>query len=431
MNLLHVSRLPRLIYFFLFILGFTLPFSMLPRTTEGTAGMHIYVNDQALTMDQPPTQIEGRVMVPFRVLFTALGGSVDWNPETEMVTGRLKETIVSLQLETGIAVVNQQIVSLDVGARVINGRTMVPLRFVSENLGAAVHYDDDSGTVRISLKPVEGVFLDKRNLILEPGGSATLKANVIPQDAANRKVKWFSSDPRVARVNMISETEAVVTPISGGTSIIFAETDDRGFIDTCYVEVKGKDMAVTGFSLSRTSITLSEGQAPTTIRAMLRPDDATNQKVTWSSSTTSVATVHQSGINEGMITPMQEGETIITAKTEDGGFEAICRVIVEKYAIPVQSIYLSHATRTLEVGGDYEMLAATLTPRYASNQNITWRVEKDGKDVKGAYVAIEIDSRSDGYERVRLLPVKAGTVRIIATTGDGNFSASCRVVVNP
>ncbi len=432
MNLRYLYRLRKPAYCFLVILGLILLFNTLPPVAEATAGIQIFLNDKALTSDQPPTRIEGRVMVPFRVLFNALGGSVDWNGETKTVTGRLKDTTVTLQVETDLAVVNQQIITLDVGARLINGRTMVPLRFVSENLGAGVHYDDQSGTVRISMKPAEGIYLDKRSLSLEPGDTATLKATVIPADAANRRVKWFSSDPRVARVNMISGTEAVVTPISGGTSVIFVETEDGSFIDTCHVEVKGKDVAVTGFSLSRTNITLSEGQSPTTIRAIIRPSEATNQKVTWSSRNASVATVHQSGINEGMITPMEVGETIITAKTEDGDFEATCRVIVEKYAITVQSISLSQSTRTLTVGDDYKYLGAYLTPRYASNQTIKWTVEKDGKDVKGEYVAIEIDYRdNDGFERVRLVPIKAGTVRVIATTEDGNFSASCWVTVNP
>ncbi len=424
----------------LFLLGLVLMLvlALLPAAVPAAAapapGMQIYLNDRVLASDQPPANVEGRVMVPFRVLFMALGGSVSWDRATGMVTGRLGNTTVALQPEADFAVVNRQLVALDVGARLINGRTMVPLRFVSESLGAAVQYDAASGTVRISLKAAEGVFLDRRQLQLEPGEAETLTATVLPPDAANRRVRWYSSDPRVARVTMTSETEAVVTPISGGSCVIFVETEDGGFIDTCRVEVRSTPVAVTGLSLSRTTINLSVGQPPTTLRAIIRPDNATNQKVTWTSRTAAVATVHRSGINEGTITPLAPGETLIIAKTEDGGFEATCRVIVDRYAVPVQSIHLSPSwdTRVLSLSStEYRYITAVLTPRYATNQKILWSVEHGGKEVKD-YLSLELESRESGYERVRLVPLKAGTgIRIVAKTEDGNLTASYVLSIVP
>ena len=431
MNWSQLTPLPKTVYLSLLVLVFIILFNSFPSIAAGTTGMHIYVNDKMLSSDQPPVKIEGRVLMPFRVLFTALGGTVHWEPETATVTGSLKGSTVTLQVGKDIAVVNREIVALDVGARIINGRTMVPLRFMSESLGAGVQYHDDTGTVRISIKAAEGVYLDKRNLTLELGDSETIKAIVTPLDAANRKVKWHTSDANIARVNMISHTEAIVTPISGGTCFIYAVTEDGGFTDTCRVEIKDKDVPVTEISLNRTSITLNEGESPTTIRAIIHPGDATDQNVTWSSSNTAVATVHRSGTSEGMIVPLKEGSTDITATTADGEFAATCRVTVEKYAIPVRGIDMSLTSTTLAAGGSYQTLRVTISPRNASNQSIKWSVEKEGKDVKSEYIAIEIDSREEGYEWARLVPIKESTVpvRVIATTADGNYSASCWVLV--
>ena len=422
----HAGKLTLIAILLLGLAGFLAP----QTPARAAAGIEIYINDRALTMDQPPTTIDGRTMVPFRVLFEALGGTVDWDQKTKTVTAKRKETTISLQVEDRIAVVNQDKVTLDVAARVINGRTMVPLRFASESLGAQVDYDEEEETISITLKSVEGVYLDERNLEMDVGDSETLTATVFPEAAYNKRVHWRSTNSTVATVTRISATEAIVAAREGGTATIVVETEDGKRTDTCRVEVQPREVEVTGISLSRSSITLSEGESSVTIRADVRPDDATNPMVSWSSEDDSIATVNRSGVTEALITPMEEGETIITAQTEDGGFEALCRVTVEKYAIPVEGISLSRRTLDLDLEDDeYRTLRATLDPRRASNQNMEWRVEKDGQDVEGEYVALEIDSREDGREWMRIIPLQAGEVRVIVTSEDGNYTASCRVTV--
>ncbi len=83
-------------------------------------------------------------------------------------------------------------------------------------------------------------------------------------------------------------------------------------------------VAVTGVSLDKSELSLSEG-GKYTLTATITPSDATNQNVTWSSDNTTVATVSDSGV----VTAVAEGTANITVTTEDGGHTATCTVTVE------------------------------------------------------------------------------------------------------
>jgi len=112
-------------------------------------GIGVTVNGNALTLDQPPVSIGGRVLVPLRGIFESLGASVSWNAASQSIDARRGTTVVHLTLNSSSAIVNGSAVALDVPAQAINGRTLVPLRFVSETLGASVTWDAASRTVAV------------------------------------------------------------------------------------------------------------------------------------------------------------------------------------------------------------------------------------------------------------------------------------------
>ena len=109
----------------------------------------VTINGQNLTMDQPPVLVNDRTLVPVRAIFEALGAKVSWNNDTNTATGELNGTTVEIQIENTVAKVNGKDVTLDVPAKLINDRTLVPVRFISESLGAKVDWDNDSQTVII------------------------------------------------------------------------------------------------------------------------------------------------------------------------------------------------------------------------------------------------------------------------------------------
>ncbi len=106
-------------------------------------------NGNPLESDIPPFLESGRVFVPARVIAEALGAKVTWDSEnwTVEITGADKNII--LQINNPVAKVNETSIEINPPARLVNGRTMVPVRFVAETLGAEVIWDDSAHTVNI------------------------------------------------------------------------------------------------------------------------------------------------------------------------------------------------------------------------------------------------------------------------------------------
>lgn len=90
---------------------------------------------------QDPTYTNGRVLVPLRGVFEELGATVQWNPAGRMVIATSPGTDIRLRIGDRRARVNGEWQELDVPARIVNGSTMVPLRFLSEALGADVNWN--------------------------------------------------------------------------------------------------------------------------------------------------------------------------------------------------------------------------------------------------------------------------------------------------
>jgi hypothetical protein len=100
--------------------------------------------------DVGPNYQQGRVLVPVRGVFEDMGAWVQWNPTQRVVTAGRGDVNVTLPIGSTIASVNGRSVALDVPAQIVNGRTMVPLRFISESLGAEVNWVDTTRTVQIN-----------------------------------------------------------------------------------------------------------------------------------------------------------------------------------------------------------------------------------------------------------------------------------------
>ena len=173
-----------------------------------------------------------------------------------------------------------------------------------------------------STVPVKGVTLNKIVLKLYTGGSETLKATITPANATNKYVTWTSSKPTVATV----DANGKVTAKSIGMADITVTTKDGGYTATCRVGVVRRpagDVSVTGVTLNKTTLKLGKG-ASETLTATIAPTNATNKKVTWTSSDPAVATVDASG----KVTGVANGTATITVTTEDGGYTATCAVEV-------------------------------------------------------------------------------------------------------
>lgn len=120
--------------------------------------------------------VEGRTLVPLHAIFEALGATVEWNQSEKKVVSRLDATIIDLTagekelhkytLDSEGYIIDGQTIILDVPAQIMNGRTMVPVRAISESFGVNVEWDGESRTVIL----MSGVYAynEYLNGILEP-----------------------------------------------------------------------------------------------------------------------------------------------------------------------------------------------------------------------------------------------------------------------
>ncbi|MGC5324433.1 Ig-like domain-containing protein, partial [Brevibacillus sp. SYSU BS000544] len=196
--------------------------------------------------------------------------------------------------------------------------------------------------------PVTDVILDKTRVELQAGGEPiTLHATIKPSNASNQQVIWSSSNQLVASVDQ----QGKVTPLMAGEAVITVTSLDRNISDICRIVVKAQTTPVTKIVLDKTNVDTEEYGTPFKIKATVFPENATNQKIVWSSSNEKVAVVDQTG----NVTPLAKGTAIIKAKTEDRNKEAKCVVKVKKgqlvgIEVPEQNLHLViNKTKVLKV----------------------------------------------------------------------------------
>ncbi|OON98997.1 MAG: hypothetical protein ATN35_02615 [Epulopiscium sp. Nele67-Bin004] len=112
--------------------------------------INLIINSNVTTASESPVQQSGTTLVPVRIVSEQLGASVDWNASTQQITITKDNTQVELQVGSTTAKVNGQASTLTTAPIVKNGTTMIPLRFVSEALNVPVLWDDGTSTVLIN-----------------------------------------------------------------------------------------------------------------------------------------------------------------------------------------------------------------------------------------------------------------------------------------
>ena len=247
---------------------------------------------------------------------------------------------------------------------------------------------------------VTGVTLSASKVSIPKGEKRILTATIAPSDALNQELTWTSSDESIAKVDPIT---GQVTGRAKGTAKITVTTADGNYTDSCIIEVI---QLATGVTLSFSSISLDAGKNKT-ITATVSPTSATDRTVTWMSSNEKVAKV----TGDGTVKAISAGTATITATSADGAASATCKVTVKQ---PATKITLSKTSLKVAVGAK-STLKATLEPANVTNTNVTWSTS----DKSIATVS------SGGVVK----GVKAGKVKITATSGDGTQKASCTVTV--
>lgn len=253
--------------------------------------------------------------------------------------------------------------------------------------------------------PVSGITLNKTAIELTEGETFQLEASVAPENATDKTISWSSSDNNIATV-----AKGLVTSLKAGTAVISAKAGN--FTATCSITVKAKYIPVSGISLNKTTIELTEGET-FQLEASVMPDNATDKNITWNSSDNNIATVAN-----GLVTTWKAGEAVITATA--GEHSATCHFVVkakesqeqpDTLVVPVNGITLDK-TEVEMTEGESMTLVASITPEDATDKSISWSSsdESVATVVNGAVSAL-----------------KEGEVIITAKAGE--FTASCSIRV--
>lgn len=270
-------------------------------------------------------------------------------------------------------------------------------------LGGAAYGSDDMAATYASLKalweggdvPVMAVNVTPTTLNMTMGGTAALKATVIPGTATDKTVSWSVSPTGIVNVNggnveAISVGECVITATAGGVS------------GTCAVSVQAAAIPATEITLDKNALELTEG-GTATLTATVTPVSSTDN-VVWSVSPAGFATV-----TGGVVEALKAGNCTITATA--GSKSATCAVTVKAKIIAVQSVTLNKNALTLAVGKN-ETLTATVLPANSTDRTVVWSVSPSGfATVAGGVVTAQA----------------AG--ECVVTASCGGKSASCAVTV--
>ena len=179
-------------------------------------------------------------------------------------------------------------------------------------------------TIKPTVKKVVKVSLSKKSVVLVKGRSTTVKVKVSPTNATNKKLKWTTSNSKVAVVNSRGK---ITAKGRGNATIKVMALDGSNKYATVKVTVK---QPVTSVKLNRKSANLKvKGKAKqktVNLKATVYPKNANNKAVSWKSSKSKIATVN----SKGKVTAKKRGTCYITATAKDGSKKsAKCKIVVK------------------------------------------------------------------------------------------------------
>jgi hypothetical protein len=272
----------------IFLSAAFLAFSTQPARTDA---VRIVVNGSQVQFDQPPIERSGRVFVPLRGVFERLGASVVYDNGTINATGNGRT--IQLQIGSTRAIVNGQTQTLDVAPFLVGARTLVPLRFISEALGANVQYDNSSQVVSINSgqapPPAQApASLTLTNLQPSSGGYVQVARPAVSGSFSE------AVDPNTVKLTLDGRDVSSTTYVSKNDFLFTPPYDLSQSTHT--VEVKGNSAAGVAFdrTWSFTSGATSNSSAAANYLRNLLPADgsAVGSTFTVSGRTLPNSTVH-------------------------------------------------------------------------------------------------------------------------------------------
>lgn len=214
-------------------------------------------------------------------------------------------------------------------------------------------------TVANEIIAVESISINSENVILQIGESENLSISVYPTDATNKAIIWNSSN-----TDIVGVSNGVITGYAIGSATITATSVDGNHTSQILVTVSS--ISVESVSLNRETVLMNMDSDPLQLTATVFPANATNKRVTWRSTNSSIVSV-----NSGVVSVQNIGSAYIIVTTLDGNYTDSCLVQVNEIALT--SIRLSENIVTTNLGTASYTLTATVLPENATNQVLIWQ----------------------------------------------------------
>ena len=246
------------------------------------------------------------------------------------------------------------------------------------------------------LQTSTGFRFNQSAVTVEAKKKVKLSYTLTPSDA-NTTITWKSLNTSIATVDSTGE----VTGVAGGQTYIVATTSE-GYTDICHITVT---QAASNIVLSTYNVTLGVGDSYQVV-AVSSPTSATETTFTWTSRDPKIATV----TNDGRITGVSAGSTIILVKTKSGKVEYVYVTVRDT----LMGMTLNYNTKTVTKGKTFT-LKPVFVPANATNQKVNY------KSSNTAVATVTSKGVVKG--------VKGGTAIITAVAEDGGYTAYCIVTV--
>ena len=176
---------------------------------------------------------------------------------------------------------------------------------------------------------VTGLTVDKNKVNLVTGARVKITPTVKPLNATNKKIVWKSVNTSVAKV----DSNGVITAVGAGTTTVTATTVDNEKKSEIRVVVSNDAINVQSVSLDRKNDVVTTDTEKIILTPTIKPENATNQTLVWSSTNTKVASV-----KDGVVTIRGEGETTIVASSSNGKIATYHLIVRDNYEATITPI---------------------------------------------------------------------------------------------
>ena len=176
----------------------------------------VVVDGSPIYLDSPPMLLNGRVLVPLRGVFERLGATVVWDPRAQAVLAQRGATSIALTIGSSQAAVNGQAQPIDTPALLVAGHTMVPLRFISQALGAAVGWDAATYTVQIDSQTAGAPPSGAPPMTAPPAGAAPAG---VPPSAPQPAAQTIAGT--ITQLNAAAYPAQITVQVPNGTVYTF------------------------------------------------------------------------------------------------------------------------------------------------------------------------------------------------------------------